>query len=60
MYQRKPRRFRRRSNDRRHSSRVNGDMHKRLDLTHSVMAKIETNLKFGMSPEKQFEKYSII
>ena len=60
MYQRKPRRFRRRSNDRRHSSRSNGDMHKRVGSNSFSNGQNRNNFRNGLSPEKLFEKYSML
>ena len=60
MYQRKPRRFRRRSNDRRHSSRSNGDMHKRVGSNSFSNGQNRNNFRNGLSPEKLFEKYSAL
>ena len=60
MYQRKPRRFRRRSNDSRHSSRGNGEMHKRVGSSPFNNGQSRNNFRNGLSPEKLFEKYSTL
>jgi len=60
MYQRKPRRFRRRSNDRRHSPRNNGDLHKRVGSNSFSNGQNRSNFRNGLSPEKLFEKYSLL
>ena len=58
MFQRKPRRFRRRSNDRNRSPRVNGDMHGRPRSNPFSNGHIRNNFRTTQSAEKLLEKYN--
>ena len=58
MFQRKPRRFRRRSNDRNRSPRGNGDMHGRPRSNPFSNGHIRNNFRTMQSAEKLFEKYN--
>ena len=60
MYHKRSRRFKRRSNGRNHSSRINGDGQVRLrhDLFSSNLPK--NNFRTVHNPEKLFEKYSAL
>ncbi len=60
MFQRRPRRFRRRSNDRNRSLRDNGDMHARLRSDPFSNGQIKNNFRTTQSAEKLFEKYNIL
>jgi hypothetical protein len=60
MFQRRPRRFRRRSNDRNRSLRDNGDMHVRLGSNPFSNGQIKNNFRTTQSAEKLFEKYNIL
>ena len=60
MYQRRPRRFRRRSNDRRHQSRSNGDMQTRLGNNTFTNGQTRNNYRNTLSAEKLFEKYNTL
>jgi len=58
MFQRKPRRFRRRSNGRGHSSRDNGYMQARLRSNSFSNTQTRNNFRQTQSAEKLFEKYN--
>ena len=58
MYQRKPRRFRRRSNERRYLPRSNGDMQARRGSNAFVNGQTRNNFRNTLSVEKLFEKYN--
>ena len=60
MFQRKPRRFRRRSNDRNRSPRDNGDMQGRLRSNPFSNGHIRNNFRGIQSAEKLLEKYNIL
>tara|TARA_B100001245_G_C22504506_1_gene255352 strand:- start:10 stop:396 length:387 start_codon:yes stop_codon:yes gene_type:complete len=60
MYQRKPRRFRHHSNDRRHQSRSNGDMQMRMGSNTFANGQTRNNFRNTLSVEKLFEKYSAL
>ena len=60
MYQRRPRRFRRRSNNRRHMSRDNGDVQGRLITNPFSNGQQRNNFRSTLSAEKLFEKYSTL
>jgi len=60
MFQRKPRRFRRRSNDRNRSPRGNGDMHGRPRSNPFSNGLIRNNFRTTQSAEKLLEKYNIL
>ena len=60
MFQRKPRRFRRRSNDRNRSPRGNGDMQGRLGSNPFSNGHIRNNFRATQSAEKLLEKYNIL
>jgi len=58
MYQGKPSRFRRRTNDRRrHSSRSNGDMQQRMGPGTFSNGQNRNNFRNTLSAEKSLEKY---
>ena len=58
MYQRKQRRFRRRSNGRNHLSHNNGGAQNRLRSNSFSNGQSRNNFRPSMSPEKLFEKYT--
>ena len=58
MFQRKPRRFRRRSNDRNRSPRGNGDMHGRPRSNPFSNGHMRNNFRTTQSAEKLLEKYN--
>jgi len=60
MYHKRPRRFKRRSNGRNHSSRINGGGQGRLrpDLFSSNLPR--NNFRTIHNPEKLYEKYSAL
>ena len=60
MFQRKPRRFRHRSNGRGHLSRENGYMQGRLRSNSFSNIKTRNNFKQTQSAEKLFEKYNTL
>ena len=62
MFQRKPRRFRRRSNGRGYSSRENGYMQARPRLRSNSFSNTHTrnNFRQTQSAEKLFEKYNTL
>ena len=60
MFQRRPRRFRRRSNDRNRSLHGNGDMHARLRSNSFSNGQIRNNFRTTQSAEKLFEKYNTL
>ena len=60
MFQRKPRRFRRRSNGRGHSSRDNGYMQARLRSNSFSNTQTRNNFKQTQSAERLFEKYNTL
>ncbi len=60
MFQRKPRRFRRRSNGRGHSSRDNGYMQARLRSNSFSNTQTRNNFRQTQSAEKLFEKYNTL
>ena len=60
MFQRKPRRFRRRSNGRGYSSRDNGYMQARLRSNSFSNTQTRNNFKQTQSAEKLFEKYNTL
>ena len=60
MFQRKPRRFRRRSNGRGHGPRVNGDNHGRMRQNSFSNNQPRNNFRSTQSAEKLFEKYSAL
>ncbi len=60
MFQRKPRRFRRRSNGRGHSSRDNGYMQARLRSNSFSNIQTRNNFKQTQSAERLFEKYNTL
>ena len=60
MFQRKPRRFRRRSNGRGYSSRDNGYMQARLRSNSFSNIQTRNNFKQTQSAERLFEKYNTL
>ena len=60
MFQRRPKRFRRRSNDRNRSLHGNGDMHARLRSNSFSNGQIRNNFRTTQSAEKLFEKYNTL
>ena len=60
MFQRRPRRFRRRPNDRNRSLHGNGDMHARLGSNSFSNGQIRNNFRTTQSAEKLFEKYNTL
>ena len=60
MFQRRPRRFRRRPNDRNRSPRGNGDMQGRLGSNPFSNGHIRNNFRATQSAEKLLEKYNIL
>ncbi len=60
MFQRKPRRFRHRSNDRKRLSRGNGDMQIRLRSNSFSNGQMRNNFRTTQSAEKLFEKYNAL
>tara|TARA_B100000029_G_scaffold348336_1_gene340709 strand:+ start:1551 stop:1946 length:396 start_codon:yes stop_codon:yes gene_type:complete len=58
MYQRRPRRFRRRSNQRNHLSQAGGNPQARLRSNSFTNGQHRNNFKNTLSAEKLFEKYS--
>ena len=58
MYQRRPKRFRRRSNQRNHHSQVGGNPQDRLRTNSFTNGQHRNNFKNTLSAEKLFEKYS--
>ena len=58
MFQRKPRRFRRRSNGRGHLSHVNGQGHSRMRPISFSNDQNRNNFRPTQSAEKLFEKYN--
>ena len=60
MFQRKPRRFRRRSNGRGHGPRINGDNHGRMRQNSFSNNQPRNNFRSTQSAEKLFEKYSAL
>ncbi len=58
MFQRKPRRFRHRSNGRGHSSHANGYMQARLRSNSFSNTQTRNNFRQTQSAEKLFEKYN--
>ena len=60
MFQRRPRRFRRRPNDRNRSLHGNGDMHARLRSNSFSNGQIRNNFRTTQSAEKLFEKYNTL
>ena len=60
MFQRKPRRFRRRPNDRNHSLHGNGDMQVRLRSNPFSNNQMRNNFRPTQSAEKLFEKYNTL
>ena len=60
MYQRRPRRFRRRSNGRGYLSRGNGDIHARQRSNSFTNGHIRNNYRAAQSAEKLLEKYNTL
>jgi len=60
MFQRRPRKFRHRSNGRGHLSRENGYMQGRLRSNSFSNIKTRNNFKQTQSAEKLFEKYNTL
>ena len=60
MFQRKPRRFRHRSNDRKRLSRGNGDMQIRLRSNPFSNGQMRNNFRTTQSAEKLLEKYNAL
>ena len=60
MYQRRPRKFRRRSNGRHFQSRGNGSMQGRLRSQLFSNEQPRNNFRAIQNPEKLFEKYSML
>ena len=60
MFQREPRKFRRRSNDRNRLPRGNGDMHARLRSNPYSNSQTRNNFRTTQSAEKLFEKYNTL
>ena len=60
MYQHRPRRFRRRSNGRDHSSHENGYMQARPRSNSFLNNQIRNNFRQTQSAEKLFEKYNAL
>tara|TARA_B100001123_G_C14848805_1_gene843199 strand:+ start:86 stop:472 length:387 start_codon:yes stop_codon:yes gene_type:complete len=60
MFQRKPRRFRRRPNGRGHSSRENGFMQVRPRPNSFSSGQISNKFRQTQSAEKLFEKYNVL
>ena len=58
MYQRRPKRFRRRSNQRNHHSQVGGNPQARLRTNSYTNGQHRNNFKNTLSAEKLFEKYN--
>ena len=58
MFQRKPRRFRRRSNGRNHMSHGNGNSQMRMRPKSFVNDQSRNSFRTSLSAEKLFEKYS--
>ena len=60
MYQRKQRRFRRRSNGRNHMQRGNGDIQGRIRTNLFLQDQTRGNFKTTQSAERLFEKYNTL
>ena len=60
MFQRGPRRFRRRSNSRGHLSHENGNMQTRLRSNSFLNGVTRNNFRTPQSAEKLFEKYNTL
>jgi len=60
MFQRKPRKFRRRSNDRNHPLHGNGGMQARLRSNQFSNNQMRNNFRTTLSAEKLFEKYNTL
>ena len=60
MYQRRPKRFRRRSNDRGYQSRGKGDMHGRLRTNSFSNGHKRNHLHSAQSAERLVEKYNTL
>ena len=60
MFQRKPRRFRRRSNGRNHLQRGNGDNQGRIRTNLFLANQTRGNFRTTQSAEKLFEKYNTL
>jgi len=60
MFQRKPKRFRRRSNDRHHMGRPNGIGHSRIRNNSFSNGQPRNKFRTPLSAEKLFEKYSTL
>ena len=60
MFQREPRKFRRRSNDRNRLPRGNGDMQARLRSNPFSNSHTRNNFRTTQSAEKLFEKYNTL
>jgi len=60
MFQRKPRRFRHRSNDRGHSSRSNGHGQPRIRPSSFSNGQTRNNFRQTQSAEKLLEKYNAL
>jgi len=60
MYQNRPRRFRRRSNGRKHQSHDNGDMQMRLRSNSFSNSQTRNHFRTPQSAEKLFEKYNTL
>ena len=60
MFQRKPRRFRHRSNDRSHSTHAGGNGHRRLNSDSFSNSQRNKNFRPTQSAEKLFEKYTTL
>ena len=58
MFQRKPRRFKRRSNNRSHISHVSGNPKNRLGSSSFINGHTRNNFRPYLSAEKLFEKYN--
>jgi hypothetical protein len=60
MFQRKQKRFRRHTSDRRHSLRPNGDRQPRMGSNSFTNGQSRNNFRPSLSAEKLFEKYSVL
>ena len=60
MFQRKPRRFRRRPNNRSHTSHVSGNPKNRLGSGSFINGHTRNNFRPYLSAEKLFEKYNTL
>ena len=60
MFQRKPRRFRRRPNNRSHISHVSGNPKNRLGSSSFVYGHTRNNFRPYLSAEKSLEKYNTL